>query len=326
MDLYSESSHKEHLLRYNEPSPEEYLTHHGILGMKWGVRNGPPYPLDVADHSISEKRAGWRKSLDNGQEKADNRKQAKASGPQKRGLTDKQKRALKIGATVAVTTLAIYGGYKFEQSGKLDPLIEQGKQRLQQLLGDDRIRNQNVGSFSEPIAKSVQQVASDGFKTLSHRETIHEAVTKVNPSGARTNCRACSIASVLRMRGMDVEALGSVQGGTLREAVEESFKGAKVAEIYSPSKERITNYILKRCGEGSSGVMAARYKMSTGIYEHAISWAVKDGVLSFFDGQKGLADCSKYLNFLTPDGSAEIVRLDNLELNFDGIKKYIKGL
>ena len=42
---------------------QDYLEHHGILGQRWGHRNGPPYPLDSEDHSSSEKKAGWKKSL-----------------------------------------------------------------------------------------------------------------------------------------------------------------------------------------------------------------------------------------------------------------------
>ncbi len=34
------------------------LIHHGIKGQKWGVRNGPPYPLADNAHSSSEKTAG----------------------------------------------------------------------------------------------------------------------------------------------------------------------------------------------------------------------------------------------------------------------------
>ena len=39
------------------------LYHHGIKGQQWGKKNGPPYPLGVSDHSASERKAGWRKSL-----------------------------------------------------------------------------------------------------------------------------------------------------------------------------------------------------------------------------------------------------------------------
>lgn len=27
---------------------EKYLFHHGIKGQKWGVQNGPPYPLNIS--------------------------------------------------------------------------------------------------------------------------------------------------------------------------------------------------------------------------------------------------------------------------------------
>lgn len=40
-----------------------FIAHHGIKGQQWGKRNGPPYPLDDKDHSASEKKAGWKDSL-----------------------------------------------------------------------------------------------------------------------------------------------------------------------------------------------------------------------------------------------------------------------
>lgn len=39
------------------------LYHHGILGQKWGVQNGPPYPIGSGEHSKSEVKAGWKASL-----------------------------------------------------------------------------------------------------------------------------------------------------------------------------------------------------------------------------------------------------------------------
>lgn len=57
------------------------LEHHGISGMKWGKRNGPPYPLSAGAHSSAERKAGtkgWtseaKKMSDEDLRKAINRK------------------------------------------------------------------------------------------------------------------------------------------------------------------------------------------------------------------------------------------------------------
>lgn len=44
---------------------QEYLEHHGILKQKWGVRHGPPYPLDYDDHSRAQKKANPKGDIDN---------------------------------------------------------------------------------------------------------------------------------------------------------------------------------------------------------------------------------------------------------------------
>lgn len=72
---------------YGNNDWRDYLAHHGILGQKWGKRNGPPYPLDGSDHSASEKKAGWRKSLGGGESSSVRKK--------RRYITKETKRASK---------------------------------------------------------------------------------------------------------------------------------------------------------------------------------------------------------------------------------------
>lgn len=42
---------------YKTPYTPDELYHHGILKQKWGVRNGPPYPLSGGAYSPAEKKA-----------------------------------------------------------------------------------------------------------------------------------------------------------------------------------------------------------------------------------------------------------------------------
>lgn len=45
--------------RYNS-----YLAHHGIKGMHWGKRNGPPYPLGYSSHTAEQKRKNPKALID----------------------------------------------------------------------------------------------------------------------------------------------------------------------------------------------------------------------------------------------------------------------
>lgn len=45
----------------DKPPIQEYMAHHGILGQKWGVKNGPPYPLGGGDYTQSERKAILKK-------------------------------------------------------------------------------------------------------------------------------------------------------------------------------------------------------------------------------------------------------------------------
>lgn len=131
-----------------ENESEEDLYHHGILGQKWGHRNGPPYPLHASAHSPSEKSAGYKKSLGGGRNtglyernrtkssgksrvsnanKSSGRITKQGSSTKRKGLTDRQKkiaRNVAIGAGIAAATA---GGIYLYKSGKGKAALAAGK-------------------------------------------------------------------------------------------------------------------------------------------------------------------------------------------------------
>lgn len=305
-----------------------YLKHHGILGQKWGKKNGPPYPLDASDHSSSEKKAGWRKSLDKDSSTEDNKK---------KGLSDKQKKAIKIGAAVAVTALATYGTYRLAKSGKLDPYIASGKSKLNKLMekkaGDTKIGEQKIGDI---LKESASKTTVKGIKKFAKPESLADTIKNVNPNRGnpayKNNCTFCSVASYLRTKGYDVIAKDT--GGKqqmLGGVVENCFKGAKVidgsAVKFGKSPKDASEMLVNKFGKNASGVCAVQLKTGGG---HAFNWTIKDGIVKFFDGQdsSSLINNTQTLEIwwkrIKQNDALTIARLDNAEVVIDRLKRIIQ--
>lgn len=296
------------------------LYHHGILGMKWGKRNGPPYPLGMSDHSASERKAGWKKSLHKVEKqsgKAYNKSasESSTSEKQKRRLSDKQKRAIKIGAAAVATGLAAYGTYRLVKSGKLNKLVNLGKNKAEPFL---------VGQA--PEAPKVFA------KKLSEPESILDTLTKANPLRGNkegvNNCVPCSIAGVLRQAGYDVTAKST--GGVMQHpggVVEECFKGAKVLDgsaiTFGKSREDASRFLVKKFGNNAEGVCSIKWKGTSD--GHCFSWKIIDRKVLFYDGQTGAkgVQLKKYWDLIDENGPLFAARLDNAKINWEAISKYI---
>lgn len=149
--------------KYYKP---DYVEHHGIIGQKWGDRNGPPYPLSGSEHSAVVKSAN-KKSAGSGRKltwhqrrKAKkNLKKARAAAAKKR-LDDKEKERL------------VREGSASEVYARRNDLTIEQKRRAQERLNLD---DQLATLSSKELARKKSKV-DKMIKTLDRAAKITKGV------------------------------------------------------------------------------------------------------------------------------------------------------
>ena len=161
-----------------EPWRQE-LYHHGIKGQKWGVRNGPPYPLGASDHSASEKRAGWRKSLSRPESDSVKREKVSRSEisgninhPNKMSSYDVEKgKALAKKALIAIGVTAAVGvgvaiAVKAAKKGKVEEIVKGLIQRNADVsiesLGQTFSSPKDFANRIDELNRRTQELEKDG--------------------------------------------------------------------------------------------------------------------------------------------------------------------
>ena len=139
------------------------LEHHGINGQKWGVRNGPPYPLDYDDHSAAEKKANSRAEL-TGDKKTD-KKIIKET--YKEAEYSKAASMLSKSESERLKTKALKRDKKVGKDSKFDEADSESKRLSKQ----SKKAEENSRYFSDKFQRQAKEYANlygkDSFKKFS---------------------------------------------------------------------------------------------------------------------------------------------------------------
>lgn len=285
----------------------ESLEHHGITGMKWGVRHGPPYPLKASVSNAVRITGTTKKEHVRTEDGGHDSKNSKSEAAQ-----------FATWILLDIATLNPVGlGMDTVRAGKA--LVSANRNAK---FAKERAANKSVDPETGLKLKSKDQ-------DLSDKEELKRVNPNVNDfnSDSKNNCMLCTTTYEMRRRGYDVTAQRD-GSGYLANEVTRWFPNAKVNTIKNNTKYSL----LKGYGEYADNVIAEMKKQPEGSRgnlmltfgalgsRHSVCYEIQNGELIIRDAQiaKIYKDPKKLLDKC---GAVDYVRYDNLAFDKKGIKE-----
>jgi len=146
----------------------DYLEQSGILGQKWGQRNGPPYPLSGRQMSSAEKKKG-------GVSKSAKEKYGENQNKQKESIQEKEVSAPK---TLAKPT-DVYNNRNNVTDKELQAYLSRVnmEKQLKELSKKQYAAEHPVKTFMKEIMNDAKDAAKSAAKDYTKKK-IKDAVTK----------------------------------------------------------------------------------------------------------------------------------------------------
>lgn len=287
----------------NEPL-EEYLSHHGIRNQRWGVRNGPPYPLGRKTHNRIVKG------------KQD--KELKRSDKQKHGIThvghqDVGRRWKQVENFDEVRRSFVRDGQRFTRTFR-----GVGDVNLAELIG----RGGDDEAAWRTLDRPGHRVTAEDLLDVNIQRRYNgpgAAVDGFLDPGLSNNCGMCSASLFLRGLGYDVQAGRADSGGVLNTAEEYWFDGAKT---YKSKGAQALYQQMKAFGNQGKGTLSIRHKNGGGHAVYFQNERQSDGTIRpvIYDGQiaKKYSSLSEFLRAENADMTqfSRVTRLDGATPNW----------